>query len=59
MYNDVEWSRKVLRHGIGYFRHCTKNFGTLRLFREILFEFLSRAPARMIITARTSYDAGG
>ena len=55
----MEWSRNVVRYGIGYFRLCAKIFGTVRLFREKFFEFFSRAPARIITTARTNYDAGG
>ena len=59
MYKDMEWRRNVLRNGIGFFRHSATIFGTVSLFQEKNIELFSRAPARIIITARTNHDAFG
>ena len=57
----MEWSRNVSRYEIGYFRHCAKIFGTVRLFRKKNLNrfFLAGPPVRIIITARNNYDAYG
>ena len=59
MYKDMEWCRKVLRCGIGYFRHCAIDFVTLRLSREKIIELSSRPRGGIITTTRKKYDACG
>ena len=54
MHNDMEWSRKVLKYGIGYLQHCATIFGIVSFFVRI---FGPAAPTRIVIPPPDKFSA--